>query len=95
LFQGAKPPAALFAAQIRAYPHTAGALPRTPPKGAALWKPAKGAKPLWNPAIWSVFRELADEERAKFWREYLGKLKHSYFNLLFAAEWMQFRESKE
>ncbi|MBO5753393.1 MAG: hypothetical protein J6S69_06845 [Proteobacteria bacterium] len=47
------------------------------------------------PAHVTDCNDEADEERATFWREYLGKLKHSYFTQLFAAEWMQFRESKE
>jgi hypothetical protein len=46
------------------------------------------------PAPVTDWNDEADEERATFWREYLGKLKHSYFTLLFAAEWMLFRGNK-
>jgi hypothetical protein len=46
-----------------------GALPQTPPKGAALWNPAKGLSPLEPATDWN---DAADEESAPFCRAKKG-----------------------
>ncbi|MBO5752874.1 MAG: hypothetical protein J6S69_04170, partial [Proteobacteria bacterium] len=58
--------------------------PQTPPKDTALWNPAKGAKPLWNPAIESSLKmnkSLLMRIFSKFYK-FLGKFWKKYAKIV-------------